>query len=304
MSNINSNTIICDPAIIAGSQATKEKYPVNEKEYTLKSVTGQGAYSTVYDAIINHSNERVAIKVIDMSGYENISDISKEVTIISMLKHPNIISVLVSFISNQSLWVVMPLMNGSCRNILKNHPTGIKDEKLLSTILKDVLNGLVYIHKNNYIHRDIKGDNILVGDDGVYKISDFGVSNSSIENGHKTTRTTFTGTPCWMAPEILSGNEYDAKIDIWSFGITALELAFGHAPYYSCSPMKAMLLILENKSPTADIYNDRSYNFSSNFHDMVKKCLDKNPNNRPTACQLLKHKFFNLAKPRSIFLTY
>lgn len=271
------------------------EYPSSSEGYELYSETGRGQFSIVYSASVKHSGEKIAIKIIDINSAD-CSTISSEVTIIHMLNHPNIISIFTSFVDKQSLWIVMPLMSGgSYKHILENYKHGIKDEHLISTILKDVLSGLIYIHKNNYIHRDIKCDNILVSN-GVSKISDFGVSNSFVDDGRKIMRTTFTGTPCWMAPEMLEGKLYNEKIDIWSFGITALELAFGRAPYSSYTPMKAMLLTLENKSPTADIYEDVIYKFSSSFHDMVKQCLEKDPKDRPTAVNLLKHKFFTSAK--------
>lgn len=289
----NSNPL-CDPTIIVESQHP-EKYPSSSREYILLSAKGYGAFSTVYSAMVKHSDEKVAIKIIDID-LADCSTISKEVAIIHMLKHPNIISVLTSFVDGQSLWIVMPLMvGGSCKHLLEDYPHGIKDEHLTATILKDILLGLAYIHKNQYIHRDIKCDNILISD-GVCKISDFGVSDTLVKDGLKITRTTFTGTPCWMAPEVLEGKEYNEKADIWAFGITALELSFGSAPYSKYSPMKAMLMILENNSPSADLYNDRIHEFPSSFHDMVKGCLEKDPKNRPTARKLLKHKFFNLSK--------
>ena len=273
------------------------KYPETSDEYELKKVTGVGAYSIVYEAIIKSTNMKVAIKIIDINLSENIDSIRSEISIIHMLNHQNIVSILTSFVDNHSVWIVMPLMSeGSCKHILEKRPKGIKDEYLLATILKDVLSGLVYIHKNQYIHRDIKGCNILVSD-GVSKISDFGISCRLVKDGKRIYKTTFAGTPCWMAPEILEGNiGYNEKIDIWAFGITALELAYGKAPYEKCTPMKTMIQILQNDPPTPEIYKDNSYKFSYSFHSMVRKCLTKSPEKRICAKKLLEHKFFKRAK--------
>lgn len=157
-----------------------------------------------------------------------------------MLDHPNILSYKVAFISQQELWLVFEIMEGgSIANLIKNYfPQGLKDQTLIATILKEALLGLKYLHDNNQIHRDIKGGNILIGADGSVKISDFGVC-AKLKKGKK--RNTFIGSPCYMAPEVLDQdgkNGYDSKADIWSLGITALELAYGNPPNSELTTMK------------------------------------------------------------------
>jgi len=131
---------------------------------------------------------------------------------------------------DSDLWLVMPLLGaGSIIDIIKMKcPKGIKDEALLATILKEVCEGINYFHNQSQIHRDIKGGNILMDEDGEVLLCDFGVS-AHIKVGQP--RTTFVGSPCWMAPEVLEQNGHDFKADIWSLGITAIELANGTAPY-------------------------------------------------------------------------
>jgi len=281
----------------------------SHKDYDLVGLLGQGAFAKVWYAIEQVTKQRRAIKIIELESSSESTpipfwdEIRKETSIMHSLKHKNVVSCLSSFVVEEELWLVMPLLSGgSCSAVLRQHPEfklGIKDEALLATILRDVLQGLMYFHKSGRIHRDIKSGNVLLSQDGVAKISDFGVSGSLIENGYKkNNRLTFTGTPCWMAPEVMESKPHNTKADIWSFGITALELAFGKPPYASERPMKVMLLIMQQDPPSARVYKDTDSKdvFSKEFHDMVKKCLMKKPEKRPSAEKLMNEKWFKRAK--------
>uniref|UniRef100_A0A0D3CVS4 Protein kinase domain-containing protein n=4 Tax=Brassica TaxID=3705 RepID=A0A0D3CVS4_BRAOL len=214
-----------------------------------------------------------------------------------LVDHLNLLKSHCSFVSDHNLWVVMPYMSGgSCLHILKAaYPDGF-EEVIIATILREALKGLDYLHQHGHIHRDVKAGNILLGARGAIKLGDFGVSACLFDSGDRQrTRNTFVGTPCWMAPEVMEQlHGYDFKADIWSFGITGLELAHGHAPFSKYPPMKVLLMTLQNAPPGLDYERDRK--FSRSFKQMIASCLVKDPSKRPSAKKLLKHSFFKQAR--------
>lgn len=212
----------------------------------------------------------------------------------ALCKHPNVLKVYGSFVNGSKLFIVTPyLAAGSCLDIMKTGFSEGLDEISIATILKQALEALVYLHKNGHIHRDVKAGNLLMDDQGRVLLADFGVSSSLTENNE--VRKTFVGTPCWMAPEVMEQAGYDYKADIWSFGITALELATGHAPLARHPPMKVLMMTLANDPPTLDRQNCKQ-KFSRTFKDMIDLCLQKDRHKRPTAEKLLTHPFFKQAK--------
>lgn len=279
----------------------KSDWPANEKGYKIDSVIGSGYFGKVWKAQVlegMHQREYVAIKKIDLEkcADNKIEEIRKNLLLLNLLDHPNILSYKVAFISSQELWLVFEYMEGgSIANLIRNYfPKGIKDQALIATIIKEALNGIKYLHENHQIHRDIKGGNILLGSDGGVKISDFGVC-AKLKKGQK--RNTFIGSPCYMAPEVLDQdgkNGYDSKADIWSLGITALELAYGNPPNSELTTMK-MIIKTINEEPPQLIVDE---NFDESFQLFISDCLTKNPSNRKTADELIKTSktFFSKAK--------
>ncbi|KAJ6307915.1 hypothetical protein OIU76_017657 [Salix suchowensis] len=216
----------------------------------------------------------------------------------SLIDHPNVIRAYCSFVVDQNLWVVMPFMaEGSCLHLMKIAYQEGFEESAIGSILKETLKALEYLHRQGHIHRDVKAGNILLDTNGIVKLADFGVSACMFDTGDRQrSRNTFVGTPCWMAPEVLQpGSGYNSKADIWSFGITALELAHGHAPFSKYPPMKVLLMTIQNAPPSFNY--DRDKKFSKSFKEMVAMCLVKDQTKRPTAEKLIKHSFFKNAKP-------
>lgn len=272
---------------------------MNATDYNLLEEIGFGASATVFRAIYLPYNEVVAIKCLDLDRCNsNLDDIRREAQMMSLIDHPNVVRAYCSFVVERNLWVVMPFMaEGSCLHLMKiAYPDGF-EEPVICSILKETLKALEYLHQHGHIHRDVKAGNILLDTNGLVKLADFGVSACMFDSGDRQrSRNTFVGTPCWMAPEVLQpGSGYNFKADIWSFGITALELAHGHAPFSKYPPMKVLLMTIQSAPPGLDY--DRDKKFSKSFKEMVAMCLVKDQAKRPTAEKLLKHSFFKHAKP-------
>ncbi|KAL0450668.1 UNVERIFIED_CONTAM: Serine/threonine-protein kinase fray2 [Sesamum latifolium] len=279
-------------------QASEKKYPLTAKDYKLYEEVGEGVSATVYRALCVPLNEIVAIKVLDLEKCNNDLDgIRREVQTMILIDHPNVLRAHCSFTTGHNLWVVMPYMaGGSCLHIMKSaFPEGF-EEPVIATLLREVLKALVYLHAHGHIHRDVKAGNILIDSNGAVKLADFGVAACMFDTGDRQrSRNTFVGTPCWMAPEVMQQlHGYDFKADIWSFGITALELAHGHAPFSKYPPMKVLLMTLQNAPPGLDYERDKR--FSKSFKDLVAACLVKDPKKRPSSEKLLKHPFFKHAR--------
>ncbi|KAF4323331.1 hypothetical protein BBO99_00002046 [Phytophthora kernoviae] len=282
-----------------------EEWPTVAAEYQIIEQIGQGAFAKVWKAYCASKKIHVAIKIMDLEKITtSFEDIRAEVQTMKMTNHPNVLKCYCSFVHKDQLWLVTQLMNkGSCLHVMnllkkKGLGEGLKEE-FVAVILNETLKGLQYFHENGQIHRDIKAGNILLDSEGHVVIADFGVSGWMMEGGdRRKNRQTFVGTPCWMAPEVMEQvRGYDYKADIWSLGITALELAKGYAPYARFQPMKVLLLTLQEDPPSLRTYDDdgSGHQFGRHFKDVVKLCLQKDPSKRPGTSALLKHSFFKKA---------
>ncbi|KAL9323311.1 hypothetical protein ACSQ67_008168 [Phaseolus vulgaris] len=278
----------------------EKRFPLNAEDYKLYEEVGEGVSASVYRALCVPLNEIVAIKVLDLEKCNNDLDgIRREVQTMSLIDHPNLLQAHCSFTAGHNLWVVMPYMaGGSCLHIMKSaYPEGF-EEPVIATLLHEVLKALVYLHAHGHIHRDVKAGNILLDSNGAVKLADFGVSACMFDTGDRQrSRNTFVGTPCWMAPEVMQQlHGYDFKADIWSFGITALELAHGHAPFSKYPPMKVLLMTLQNAPPGLDYERDKRFSKVCGFQGVGCHLLSKRPKKRPSSEKLLKHHFFRHAR--------
>ena len=272
-------------------------FPLEKSKYRIISQVGKGATANVYVAECKTNGKIVALKMIDLESCPiEIEHLRHEVAFWSTSKSPNIVEYYGSFVEGSVLYIVMEYMSaGSCYEIMRYaYKRGIQDESIIAAIIHEVLTALVYFHENRQIHRDIKAGNVLVNDKGEIKIGDFGIAANLLENGQrKRARFTVIGTPCYMAPEVLKEEEgYTEKADVWSLGITAIELALGAAPYSNLYPLEVIVKIVN--SPPPQLPDEPR--FSAAFKDFVKQCLVHSPTKRSSAKQLLEHKFFKQVK--------
>uniref|UniRef100_A0A8C4ZDP6 non-specific serine/threonine protein kinase n=1 Tax=Gadus morhua TaxID=8049 RepID=A0A8C4ZDP6_GADMO len=267
-----------------------------EKLFSDLREIGHGSFGAVYFARDIRTNEVVAIKKMSYSGKQSIEkwqDIIKEVKFLQRIQHPNSIEYKGCFLREHTAWLVMEYCLGSASDLLEVHKKPLQEVEI-AAITHGALQGLAYLHSHNMIHRDIKAGNVLLTEPGQVKLADFGSASIA------SPANSFVGTPYWMAPEVILAmdeGQYDGKIDIWSLGITCIELAERKPPLFNMNAMSALYHIAQNESPTL-----MSSEWTEYFRNFVDSCLQKLPQDRPNSEELLKHAFVQRERPESVVL--
>ncbi|KAF7215867.1 myosin-IIIb isoform X2 [Nothobranchius furzeri] len=279
------------------------------ENWDIVETIGKGTYGEVYKVTNKKDGSQAAVKVLDP-----INDVDEEIEaeyniLKSLSNHPNVVKFYGMFYKSDNssggqLWLVLELCNGgSVTELIKSlimHGQRLQ-EPVISYILCSALLGLQHLHNNRIIHRDVKGNNILLTAEGGVKLVDFGVSAQL--TSARLRRNTSVGTPFWMAPEVIAceqqyDSSYDARCDVWSLGITAIELAEGDPPLAEMHPVKALFKIPRNPPPTLQ----KPEQWSRSFNHFISQCLIKDFEARPSVTHLLEHPFVKQAHGRDVAL--
>ncbi|XP_020486551.2 STE20-like serine/threonine-protein kinase isoform X4 [Labrus bergylta] len=251
---------------------------------------GDGAFGKVFKAQNKQNGTLAAAKVIDTKTEDELEDYMVEIDILASCDHPHIVKLLDAFYFEGKLWILIEFCAGGAVDAIMLELERPLTEPQIRVVCRQTLEALCYLHENKVIHRDLKAGNILLSLDGEVKLADFGVSAKNTKTLQR--RDSFIGTPYWMAPEVVmcetsKDRPYDYKADIWSLGVTLIELAQVEPPNHEMNPMRVLLKIAKSEPPTL-MHPSR---WSPEFSDFLRKSLDKNVDHRWSPVQLLQHPF-------------
>uniref|UniRef100_A0A8C8BPE5 non-specific serine/threonine protein kinase n=1 Tax=Otus sunia TaxID=257818 RepID=A0A8C8BPE5_9STRI len=283
---------------LTGKTIIFDNFPDPSDTWEIIETIGKGTYGKVFKVLNKKNGSKAAVKILD-PVHDIDEEIEAEYNILKALSdHPNVVKFYGMYYkkdvkNGDQLWLVLELCNGgSVTDLVKGFlKRGERmNELIIAYILREALMGLQHLHENKTIHRDIKGNNILLTTEGGVKLVDFGVSAQLTST--RLRRNTSVGTPFWMAPEVIAceqqlDSSYDARCDAWSLGITAIELGDGDPPLADLHPMRALFKIPRNPPPTLQ----QPELWSPEFNDFINKCLTKDYEKRPTVSSLLQHDF-------------
>uniref|UniRef100_A0A8C1IJ10 non-specific serine/threonine protein kinase n=1 Tax=Cyprinus carpio TaxID=7962 RepID=A0A8C1IJ10_CYPCA len=279
-----------------GAEKKKKQYDhvhrdANPEEiWEIVGELGDGAFGKVFKAQNKQTGIFAAAKVIDTKTEDELEDYMVEIDILASCDHHNIVKLLDAFYYESKLWILIEFCAGGAIDAVMLELERPLTEPQIRVVCKQTLDALQYLHDNKVIHRDLKAGNILLSLDGDVKLADFGVSAKNTKTIQR--RDSFIGTPYWMAPEVVmcetsKDRPYDYKADIWSLGVTLIELAQIEPPNHEMNPMRVLLKIAKADPPTLQ----QPSKWSPEFNDFLKHALDKNVDNRWSTAQLLQHPF-------------
>eukprot|EP01133_Synstelium_polycarpum_P004061 gene4061-4723_t len=266
-----------------------------EQLFRVMEVIGQGSFGVVCTCVNTLNNSIVAIKFLEMEPDEQNMSLRREIAILkNTAECPHCVQYHGCYLKDNNLMIVMEYCDGgSVLDVMQMCQRRLT-EMQIAAVLHNVIEGLVYLHANKILHRDIKAGNVLLTRDGKAKLSDFGVSAILVNTGFK--QKTVVGSPYWMSPEVIStpkgSSGYDYKADVWSLGITAIEMAEGKPPHFNLNPIKVIFIIPFRQSPTLE----KPSEWSAEFNDFISLCLNKDAEKRPSAKDLLNHPFIQRGK--------
>ena len=256
-----------------------------EQEFDIIELIGQGNYGRVYKVLHKKTGKIYAAKIANIITHNEIESYKKEINVLKQCNSKYIVHYYNSYIKNYQIWIILEYCDGgSLLELIKILQKPLNEEQIASLIYM-ILLGLNFLHENKKIHRDVKTGNILLTREGIAKLGDFGVSTQLMHSFSK--KISKIGTPFYMSPEVILQNKYNYKCDIWSLGITCIEMAEGEPPFSKIKPYLVLKKIITQ--PPKGLKNKDKW--SNDFNDFIEKCLIYEPNERPSAKDLLKHPF-------------
>ncbi|XP_063178177.1 serine/threonine-protein kinase PAK 4 isoform X4 [Chroicocephalus ridibundus] len=252
---------------------------------------GEGSTGIVCIATVKSTGKLVAVKKMDLRKQQRRELLFNEVVIMRDYQHENVVEMYNSYLVGDELWVVMEFLEGGALTDIVTHTR--MNEEQIAAVCSAVLKALSVLHAQGVIHRDIKSDSILLTHDGRVKLSDFGFCAQV--NKEVPRRKSLVGTPYWMAPELISRLPYGPEVDIWSLGVMVIEMVDGEPPYFNEPPLKAMKMIRDNLPPKLK----NVHKVSPSLKGFLDRMLVRDPGQRATATELLKHPFLGKAGPPS-----
>mmetsp|Transcript_68713 Transcript_68713/g.100604 ORF Transcript_68713/g.100604 Transcript_68713/m.100604 type:complete len:527 (+) Transcript_68713:24-1604(+) len=286
----------CEPKLPTARQASIEAKQAVEflqsdpgANYKIDSKSiGAGGMGTIFKGKCNKTGVDFAIKRLSLAKNTDLPALQNEIAMMKISEHPQVTEYIEAYMYDRCLWVILELMDaGSLTNLLQVYQRKKKEmsEDEMAGLMLPCMQGIGFLHSHGRIHRDIKSDNILINSKGDVKIADFGFCVQLTQE--KAMRQSMVGTPYWMAPELVRGQSYDAKVDIWSLGIMLIEMAEGEPPYLREQPLRALYLIATKGEPKLK----QETKYSQTFMDFYHNCLATKPDDRFSAAQLCAHNF-------------
>ncbi|XP_069622718.1 STE20-like serine/threonine-protein kinase [Ranitomeya imitator] len=261
-----------------------------EQNWEILTELGDGAFGKVYKAHHKERQEWAAVKILEISCEEALEDHVSEINILGQCQHLNILRLLEAIFWDRQLWIIVEFCAGGALDGVMHELGHGLTEGQIQVVSYQTLLGLQHLHSNKIIHRDLKAGNILLTQHGDIRLADFGVS--AVNNQTLQRRSSFIGTPYWMAPEVVKCETckdapYDYKADVWSLGVTLIELAETQPPNHEMNPTRVLLKILKSEPPTLKYQKL----WSQDFKDFLNKCLQRNPQERSSISELIEHSF-------------
>eukprot|EP01127_Copromyxa_protea_P015104 TRINITY_DN4298_c0_g1_i1.p1 TRINITY_DN4298_c0_g1~~TRINITY_DN4298_c0_g1_i1.p1 ORF type:complete len:385 (-),score=98.72 TRINITY_DN4298_c0_g1_i1:134-1288(-) len=265
------------------------KWAGDASVFQMVEVLGRGTSGTVLRSKVGDAGFEVAIKIVNQTNKKVQQELEKEIDVLKRCKHPNVVAYYGTYLKDDEVWIIMDYCGaGSLKDVMKLSQDTLT-ERQAKYVISGTVKGLLCLHSMKILHLDIKSANILLTDTGDVKLADFGVSMQLSTNSSFIAATDYVGSPLFMSPEVIKKDKYNSAADIWSLGITMIEMIEGRPPNTDINCIEMLPLLIDRSPPKL---KDQAL-YTKDFHDIIAQCLQKDPDSRPTCIELLQLPFLN-----------